>query len=231
MTENIFPRVLGSDLEFPSVNDACADGLLAIGGDLSTERVLLAYRSGIFPWYAQYSPILWWAPDPRMILLPDELKVSDSMARIMRGGRFEITFDRDFPAVIDACSQVPRPGQDGTWITPEILDAYVTLHEQGYAHSVEAWQEGRLAGGLYGITLGKAFFGESMFAHQSNASKAALIRLVDCLRKHDYDFIDCQVHTPHLESLGARPVARSNFMKMLDQALQGGEEFGSWDAN
>ena len=228
MTENVFPSILSAGLEFPPVEAACADGLLAIGGDVSTDRLLLAYRSGIFPWYAEYSPILWWAPDPRTLLLPDEIRISDSMHRVMRSGRFEITFDCDFAAVIEACSKVPRPGQDGTWITRRMLDAYVLLHEEGYAHSVEAWREGQLAGGLYGVSIGKAFFGESMFANESNASKAALIGLVEKLRENDFCFIDCQVHTPHLESLGARPIQRSRFMEMLQQALRDETITGNW---
>lgn len=218
---------LPDEILFPPVDRAVKSGLLAVGGDLSPERLLAAYREGIFPWYATGEPILWWSPDPRFVLLPAELRVSRSMRQFLRKGIVRITFDQDFRGVIAAC-QKPRPGQDGTWITQEMQDAYSALHDLGYAHSVEVWCGETLAGGLYGVSLGRAFFGESMFSTTANASKAALITLIARLRELDFDLIDCQVETPHLASLGARLIPRREFSKLLHESLRHETLQGNW---
>ncbi|TWF39127.1 leucyl/phenylalanyl-tRNA--protein transferase [Chitinophaga polysaccharea] len=189
------------------------DGLLAIGGDLSVERLLLAYRSGIFPWYDE-PPILWWSPDPRFVLFPDELKVSASMKQVLRRQQFRISYNEDFAAVIQRCSTIPRPGQTGTWITPEMQEAYIRLHKAGYAMSVECWQDNQLVGGLYGVKMGPFFFGESMFSDVSNASKAAFITFVQAYAT-ELKMIDCQVHTTHLASLGASFISREEFLEII----------------
>jgi leucyl/phenylalanyl-tRNA---protein transferase len=220
---------LPDEILFPPGDHAMKSGLLAVGGDLSPERLLAAYREGIFPWYAEGEPILWWSPDPRFVLPPDELRVSRSMRQFLKKGLVGITFDQDFREVIAAC-QKPRPGQDGTWITEEMQEAYCTLHELGYAHSVEAWQDGALVGGLYGVSLGHNFFGESMFSKQPNASKAALITLIGRLREQGFDLIDCQVETVHLGSLGARPVPRREFHARLNASLRHETLRGNWGA-
>ncbi|MHB8908100.1 MAG: leucyl/phenylalanyl-tRNA--protein transferase [Syntrophales bacterium] len=218
---------LPDEILFPPVDRAVKSGLLAVDGDLSPERLLAAYREGIFPWYAEGEPILWWAPDPRFVLMPAELRVSRSMRQFLRKGLVRITFDKDFRAVIAACRK-PRPGQDGTWITAEMQDAYSALHDLGYAHSVEVWRGETLAGGLYGVSLGRTFFGESMFSAIPNASKAALITLVARLRELDFDLIDCQVETRHLGSLGARLISRREFGKLLHESLRHETLRGSW---
>jgi leucyl/phenylalanyl-tRNA---protein transferase len=218
---------LPKEILFPPGDRAVKSGLLAVGGDLSPGRLLAAYREGIFPWYAEGEPLLWWSPDPRFILLPDELSVSRSMRQFLKKELVTITFDQSFPEVIAACSK-PRPGQDGTWITGEMQAAYRTLHELGYAHSVEVWQDGSLAGGLYGVSLGRTFFGESMFSTAPNASKAALITLVGDLRKIGFDLIDCQVETAHLGSLGARPIPRREFHTRLRESLRHETLRGNW---
>ena len=214
-------------VRFPPVDHAEKSGLLAVGGDLSPERLLAAYREGIFPWYADGEPILWWSPDPRFVLFPAELHVSRSMKQFLKKGTVRITFDRAFRKVISACRK-PRPGQNGTWITREMLEAYCALHDLGYAHSVEVWQETKLAGGLYGISLGHAFFGESMFSAIPNASKAALITLVENLGRRGFDLIDCQVETAHLAGLGARPIPRSEFGALLRRSLRHKTLRGNW---
>jgi leucyl/phenylalanyl-tRNA--protein transferase len=203
---------------FPPVDRAEPDGLLAIGGTLSTERLLTAYRSGIFPWYEGDTP-LWWCPDPRFVLFPDELKVSKSMKTILKRGTFTFTADRDFSSVIRACKQTPRRDQEGTWITDEVERAYTELHRLGYAHSAEAWQDGVLVGGLYGIRLGNVFFGESMFSHVSNASKFAFISYVQQLLTEGVALIDCQVYTTYLESLGAHMIPRAEFIARIKELL------------
>ena len=210
---------LTEKLIFPNPELADDDGLLAVGGDLSEDRLLLAYSMGIFPWYADDQPILWWSPDPRLVLIPAELKISRSLRQTMKKGPFTIKMDTAFADVIRSCAEMRREGQQGTWITEEMIEAYIRLHHAGYAHSVESWQEGKLVGGLYGIALGKAFFGESMFAKKSSASKIALVSLAEYLRALDYSFIDCQVTTEHLKSLGAREIPRSEFLRMLKGAL------------
>ena len=210
-------HLLDHDLWFPPVSDALEDGLLAIGGDLSTERLLLAYHSGIFPWFNEDEPPMWWSPDPRFVLFPDELKVSKSMKQVLKSGRFEFRVNTAFEQVINNCKNVYREGQGGTWIGDDVVHAYIALHKAGYAHSAEAWYNGVLVGGLYGLLLGKAFFGESMFAHQSNASKFAFINWVGALQQQGVQLIDCQVYTEHLESLGARMITRDYFIAMVNE--------------
>jgi leucyl/phenylalanyl-tRNA--protein transferase len=210
---------LDKELIFPPVHLAEPDGLLAIGGDLSTERLLLAYRNGIFPWY-EGDHILWWCPDPRFALIPSELKISKSMQQLIKRETFTFTIDRAFTEVISNCKTVPRRGQDGTWITEDVREAYTRLHKAGYAHSAEVWQGDELVGGLYGVCLGHVFFGESMFSKVSNASKYAFISYVEHLKTEDVQLIDCQVYTAHLESLGARMMARQNFVQMLKKLIE-----------
>lgn len=205
-------------IAFPPVHHA-EDGLLAVGGDLRTERLLLAYRSGIFPWYSEGEPLLWWSPDPRMVLYPEEFYCSQRLRRTIRQGRFSVTLDQAFPAVIHACGETPRPGQDGTWITPEMEGAYVELHRQGHAHSIECWESDQLVGGLYGVALGGCFFGESMFSHQDNASKVAMFALTRAALAWGIPLIDCQVANPHLLSLGAREISRKQFCQQLREGL------------
>jgi len=219
---------LTDELIFPDPSLAHEEGILAVGGDLRPERLLLAYEMGIFPWYSRHEPIMWWSPDPRFVLYPDQLKISRSMRPILNQGRFQITYDQAFEAVIRQCRTMPRPGQRGTWITGGMLDAYLSLHEQGYAHSAEAWQNGQLVGGLYGVSLGQCFFGESMFAQVSNASKATFITLVRDLQGAGFPFIDCQVYTDHLSSLGAEEIPRERFLQELDQALDAETLRGDW---
>jgi leucyl/phenylalanyl-tRNA--protein transferase len=209
---------------------ASPDGILAVGGDLTPERLLEAYRQGIFPWYADPEPIIWWSPNPRCVLFPTEIKVSRTMRQILRQKRFAITFDHSFPAVIASC-QEKRAGQSGTWITEEMKDSYIKLHEMGYAHSVEAWFEGTLAGGLYGVSLGRCFFGESMFSHVSNASKAAFITLAESLQERGFGLIDCQVRSDHLLSLGAREIPREIFLALLEHLLSYETYRGDWWRN
>ena len=211
---------LTDELVFPHPDEALDDGLLAVGGDLSTERLLLAYRSGIFPWYSEGSPILWWSPDPRMVLFPDDFFVSKNLRQKINNKAFEIRFNSDFDSVIRFCAAVKRKDQVGTWITNEMIDAYKELHKKGYAHSVETYLKGELVGGLYGVSLGKAFFGESMFHFVADASKIALYHLVERLKSWDFELIDVQQETAHLKSLGAKPVSRTKFLKMLNKAIR-----------
>jgi len=214
---------------FPDPRGAAREGLLAYGGDLDPNRILSAYSRGIFPWYNEGDPILWWSPDPRLVLYPGTLKLSRSFRRVLRNRPYEVRFDHDFEAVIRGCSEMPRPGQKGTWLVEEMIDAYCRLHEMGWAHSVEVIQDGELAGGLYGIGMGAAFFGESMFSRRPDASKIALKALSDVLREKGYDLIDCQVTTDHLRRLGAREVPRDSFLDELEAALQKpGERIGRW---
>jgi leucyl/phenylalanyl-tRNA---protein transferase len=209
------------DLRFPPVELASREGLLAIGGDLRAERLLAAYRQGVFPWYNAGQPILWWAPDPRAALKPARVKISRSLRKTLRSEKFHVTVDRRFADVVAACAGPrPRHPDGGTWITPEMQAAYQELHRQGYAHSVETWQQGRLVGGLYGVTLGGAFFGESMFSHARDASKVALIYAARQLDRWGYTLIDCQLTTPHLMSLGAESIPRHAYMALLDAALR-----------
>jgi len=210
-----------NDTPFPDVNRALKepDGLLAVGGNLSTERLLQAYRHGIFPWFSPDDPILWWSPDPRLVLIPEKLHVSRSLKKTIKQNTFSLTCNTAFEQVIDACSE-PRTHEPGTWITPAMKRAYITLHKQGYAHSFEAWQENRLVGGLYGIRLDRVFFGESMFARVSNASKVCFVYAVEEMLKQNIALIDCQVKTEHLQSLGATEITRSAFCRQLDKLIQ-----------
>ncbi len=204
---------LTDDIWFPNVSHANTDGLLAVGGDLSVQRLLLAYKSGIFPWFNKGEPILWWSPNPRFVLFPEKLKVSKSMRQALRNSNFEITVNQEFKRVINACAQVKRNGQTDTWITQSMMDAYVALHELGYAKSIEVWQDKKLVGGLYGIDLNNGVFcGESMFTTVSNASKAGFIAFI---QNTNYKLIDCQVYTNHLERLGAEELDRDTFIKYL----------------
>jgi len=207
--------LLNHRLQFPNVEDADDDGLLAVGGDLSPERLLLAYRNGIFPWFNEDSLILWWSPDPRMVLFPKKIKVSKSMRQVIRSNRFRITWNTQFEEVVNSCSAIKRNKQEGTWITPEMKSAYLRMHHLGIAKSIEVWENDVLVGGLYGIDLGNIFCGESMFSKRSNASKFAFISLVKELGEKEYKLIDCQVHTTHLESLGAKEIPRKQFIKIL----------------
>ena len=210
--------ILSKELVFPHPTKTDRRGCLAYGGDLSTERLLLAYRSGIFPWFNEGEPISWFSPDPRMVLFPEDLYVSKSMKQVLERSYFEITYNTAFEAVMQNCSKIKRDGQyASSWITNDMITAYVNLHEQGYAHSVEAWQNGELVGGLYGIALGKCFYGESMFAKTSNASKAAFISVVKKLESLGFWLIDCQMYTEHLASLGADLIPRNIFLQYLEQ--------------
>jgi len=209
---------LDESIWFPPVEEALPDGLLAMGGDLSPERLLLAYRQGIFPWYDGDIP-LWWCPNPRFVLIPDELKVSKSMKALIKKNAFEFRINTAFGEVIRHCKETKREGQDGTWINENVEAAYTTLHEMGFAHSAEAWKDGKLVGGLYGIRLGKVFFGESMFSRESNASKFAFIQYVELLRSEGVLLIDCQIHTEHLESLGAKMIMRQQFIQLLQHII------------
>ena len=217
---------LTSDIVFPPVELASEEGILAISGDLCCDRILLAYESGIFPWFSENEPIVWWAPDPRFILFPHKLKVSKSMRPVLNSKQLSVTYDQAFKEVIKKCKSVGRKDQDGTWITSDIEKAYTALHKLGYAHSVEVWRNEKLVAGLYGVSLGRCFFGESMFSEESNASKYGFINLVRHLRNHDFNLIDCQVYTDHLASLGAEEMPRTLFSDYLkrnsaDETLKG----------
>ncbi|SIP95253.1 leucyl/phenylalanyl-tRNA--protein transferase [Maribacter ulvicola] len=207
---------LTDELLFPPVDNANVEGLLAVGGDLSPERLLLAYQSGIFPWFDTDSLILWWSPDPRMVLYPDQIKISKSMRKVIRNNQFRLTKNTCFKKVLEHCSSVPREGQDGTWITDEMKTAYMKLHERGIAKSYEVWEGNTLVGGLYGVDLGHIFCGESMFSLTSNASKFAFIKLAQELQAKEYKVIDCQLHTDHLESMGAQEISRKEFIQLLN---------------
>jgi len=218
-----------TDLRFPPTDFASPEGLLAVGGDLRAERLLEAYRHGIFPWYNDGQPILWWSPDPRAVLFPDKLKVSRSLRKTIRRGDFTVTFDTRFAEVMQQCA-APRQQhpQGGTWITPEMFEAYVRLHDLGYAHSVESWRDGVLVGGLYGVSLGGAFFGESMFARTTDASKVALVWLLRQLQVWGFRLVDCQLPSPHLSSLGAEEIRRGEFLDHLANALILADRRGPW---
>ena len=221
---------LEPDSPFPPVGRALKqpNGLLAAGADLTPARLVAAYRRGIFPWYSAGDPILWWSPDPRMVLDPAALKISKSLARTLRNADYEVRLDSAFAAVIAACAGTPRAGQDGTWIQPEMQAAYCELHALGFAHSVETWMDGQLVGGLYGIALGRVFFGESMFSHRSNASKIALAHLCRHLRRNNFGIIDCQMETAHLTSLGARSIPRRDFLAALETLTAAEAAPGRW---
>jgi leucyl/phenylalanyl-tRNA--protein transferase len=219
---------LTKDLVFPPVELAEDWGGLALGGDLSPQRLLLAYRSGIFPWYDKDQPIIWHAPNPRFVLFSEKLRIPRSLRPVLNQQKFTVTYDTAFNKVIRECQQINRPRQPGTWITDEMLTAYCRLHELGYAHSVETWKDGRLVGGLYGLSLGRVFFGESMFTHETDASKVAFVSKVLDLREVGINLIDCQVHTPHLERFGAEEIPRSQYMQLLKEAQAFPTRMGKW---
>ncbi len=219
---------LSREYAFPPPALAEKDGLLAVGGDLSEQRLLLAYEMGIFPWYSDDSPILWWSPDPRMVLFPNDFHVSRRLQRVLRSGRFRVTADTAFREVIAACAEPQGPARDGTWITSEMQEAYTRLHDAGWAHSFETWRDDALVGGLYGVSLGGVFFGESMFHRTSDASKAAAATLAAIAHAWRFQLIDCQVANPHLERLGAREIARERFLHLLAAALRMPTRHGSW---
>ena len=219
---------LSKDLVFPPPRLADPGGLLAVGGDLSPERLLLAYKNGIFPWYSKEDPILWWSPDPRLVLYLDELHVSRSLEKTIRKGTYEVTIDTDFRSVITSCAQTRGKNRDETWINDEMIAAYLKLYDLGYAHSWEVRFNGKIVGGLYGISLGSCFFGESMFSAMADASKVALVHMRDFLVKHHYDFIDCQLPTQHLISMGARQIDRDDFIHQLHHSLKNPTLLGPW---
>ena len=227
--ENYFiPPLSKHATVFPDPRSASDEGLLAYGGDLSSSRIITAYQQGIFPWYTKGDPILWWSPNPRLLLYPHNFKVKKSFRRVLRSGKFSVTFDERFSDVIRYCATVPREGQNSTWILPEMEEAYIRLHEEGFAHSVEVYKEEKLVGGLYGVSIGKAFFGESMFSLVPDASKVAFKALSDVLGSRGYDFIDCQMKTDHMIRLGAETVERDIFLGALENALEKTTDFGSW---
>lgn len=219
---------LSKEIQFPDPEMADPSGILAVGGDLSPQRLLQAYQTGVFPWFNESDPIVWWSPDPRMVLYPAEVKVSQSMRKVLRDKTFKVTLDHAFKAVITNCKAQKRAGQKGTWITQEMLDAYVLLHKQGYAHSVEVWKDDVLAGGLYGVSLGGFFAGESMFSKTTNASKVAFITLARVLEKLNFTMLDCQIYTKHLASLGAREISREQYLEELKRSLQQTTLKGNW---
>jgi leucyl/phenylalanyl-tRNA--protein transferase len=228
MHDNYYPLpggpvlILGIHTPFPPLQQALAEpnGLIAIGGDLKAQRLLAAYKQGIFPWFSPGEPILWWSPDPRMVLFPQSLKISRSLRKVIQQRPFDIRVNTDFKAVMQACAQTPRPDQPGTWISDEMIEAYHQLHQLGYAHSMEAWQQGQLVGGCYGVKIGRMFYGESMFHHVSNASKVAFAHLVQWLNAQQVGMIDCQMHTPLLASFGAVEIPRDRFIAQLNELVQ-----------
>ena len=224
----MIPWLRSSSL-FPPIDAALDDpnGLLAAGGDLSAERLIDAYRHGIFPWYNGGQPILWWSPNPRMVLFVDEFALPRSLRKVVRQGRFEIRVDTAFRQVMDGCAE-PRNGQSGTWITPQVIEAYTSLHKHGHAHSIEAWREGQLVGGLYGVAIGRMFYGESMFARESDASKVALVKLIAMLKHLDMPLIDCQQETDHLARFGGRPISRRAFAGWLGRLVNLPQPAESW---
>ncbi|MBN2545898.1 MAG: leucyl/phenylalanyl-tRNA--protein transferase [Spirochaetes bacterium] len=217
---------LDDKLVFPPVETATKEGIIAIGGDLSVKRLILAYSSGIFPWYSETEPILWWSPDPRFVLFPQNIKISKSLKKFNKKNIYKITFDKDFENVINMCSKLRS--KKGTWLTNEMIEAYIALHNEGYAHSVEAWHNNKLAGGLYGVSLGRCFFGESMFFIMENASKVCLITLAETLLKKEFLFIDSQVYTRHLENFGACNISRNDYIDLLKKGLDFQTFKGSW---
>jgi leucyl/phenylalanyl-tRNA---protein transferase len=221
---------LRSNTAFPPISAALTEpnGLLAVGGELSPDRLIEAYSHGIFPWYAQGQPVLWWSPDPRMVLFVDEFRISRSLRKVIRQARFDVRVDSAFEDVIEACASTARPGQLGTWITPAVIDAYLQLHRAGHAHSVEVFDDGELVGGLYGVSIGRMFFGESMFSRESNASKIALVQLAAMLRTAGFPLIDCQQETAHLSSFGARLISRREFAKRLAPLVNSSAPGSTW---
>ena len=221
--------LLSDKIEFPPAHLASRHGLLAVGGDLSQKRLLLAYRMGIFPWFSDDEPVMWWSPDPRLVLYPQEIKISKTLKKIIRKNVFKVTMDLAFRDVIHYCADARLKKGEGTWIVKDMIDAYCRLHESGFAHSVETWHQGELAGGLYGVSLGNCFFGESMFTRISNASNVGLVKLVDFLNILSFDMIDCQIPTDHLIRFGAREVPRARFLEQLERSLENPTKRGKWD--
>lgn len=230
MNEINIPWLNQHDVWFPSTSNAMVEpnGLLAVGGDLSPQRLLAAYQNGIFPWFDDDQPILWWSPDPRMVLVPDQVKISRSLAKSIRNKGYQVSFDRDFDQVIDACSEA-RNYAEGTWICQDMKNAYCELHAQGHAHSVECWLEDKLVGGLYGVNVGQVFFGESMFSRANDASKVALVTLCQQLAKAKFPLIDCQIASEHLTSLGAFEISRKEFETVLSQYCNAITPANCWD--
>lgn len=220
--------LLSDDIKFPSPDLASKSGLLAVGGDLSIKRLLCAYSLGIFPWFSKDEPVLWWSPDPRMVLYPEEIRISKSLKKIIKKGVFKITADTVFEKVIKQCADVRLRGNEETWIVDDMIQAYISLHKAGFAHSVEAWHNRKLVGGLYGVSIGKCFFGESMFTLKNNASKVAFVRLVDYLKQSSFKIIDCQVATQHLKNFGARMISRQLFIKHLQKAVNESHNSCCW---
>lgn len=220
--------LINEQLAFPDPDQATEEGLLAVGGDLSPKRLLLAYSMGIFPWFSPPDPILWWSPDPRCVLLTNEVRISKSMRNVINQQKYRVTFDTAFLEVMAGCQNVQRPGQQGTWITSEVINSYFKLHEMGYAHSVEVWEETTLVGGLYGVSLGNMFFGESMFTRKSNTSKLALIQLCHSLKKEGFEIIDCQIYNDHLGRMGATHIPRTAFLSRLSEGLNRSTLQGYW---
>ncbi len=220
--------LLSDDLIFPNPRLADSHGLLAVGGDLSTERLLLAYENGIFPWYSEDQPILWFSPDPRLVLFPDKFQVSRSLQKTIKKNLFDVKFDTNFEQVIIECSKIERKDQDGTWITSDMIEAYINLHKKGYAHSVETYDNDELVGGLYGVSLGGAFFGESMFHKIKDASKVALYYLIQKVKQWEFDFIDSQVVTEHMKSLGSQEISRNKYLELLSKTLKKESKSGNW---
>jgi leucyl/phenylalanyl-tRNA--protein transferase len=221
--------LLSDKIEFPPPHLASEDGLLAVGGDLSQKRLLLAYRMGIFPWFSNNEPILWWSPDPRFVLFPHEIKITKTLKKIIKKDIFNVTMDLAFNEVITQCAQVRLQKNQGTWIVKDMIDAYCNLHESGFAHSVEVWFQGDLVGGLYGVSLGRCFSGESMFTLVSNASNVGLVKLAEHLKELSFDLIDCQVPTEHLTRFGARQIPRIRFLNQLEKSLKAPTQRGKWE--
>lgn len=219
---------LSRKLDFPPAWLARSDGLLCIGGDLSYKRLLLAYENGIFPWFSHDEPILWWSPDPRLVLFPEHIHIAKSLKKKIKKATYQITIDNAFDQVIISCAAPRSTGQDGTWLVEEMIDAYIDLHRRGYAHSIETWKNGKLVGGLYGVSLGKSFFGESMFSLEPDTSKLALVALAVFLRYHNFDLIDCQVTTSHLLSMGATEISRNKFLDIIQHSVKEKETGGLW---
>ncbi len=220
--------LLSNELIFPPPQLASKEGIIAIGGDLDIDRLLLAYQTGVFPWYAEGEPIMWWSPDPRLVLFPDEIRISRTLKKVLRKNQFRVTMDTGFERVISECAGT-RHDEEGTWIVDDMIDAYINLHRAGYAHSVEVWQDENLAGGLYGVSLGGTFFGESMFTNISNASSVGLVKLIEYLKSISINLIDCQVKTDHLIRFGAREIPRSRFLKLLKLSVNQPTKKGKWE--
>ena len=227
--ENSFPYLKETEFfKFPPVSNASPEGIVGIEGNLSPGMLLSAYKQGIFPWYSKGEPIMWWSPNPRMVLFPENIHISKSMKRLFNRGNFTFTMDNNFSEVIDVCGSISRKDEDGTWITGEMKDAYTILHKLGWGHSLEVWEDNELIGGLYGLSIGSVFFGESMFSRKTNASKAAFITLAKVARKLGLTMIDCQLYTTHLESLGAVKIDREKYMELLNKGLQADTYRGNW---